>query len=244
MNVAPMPLPPSEAMDLFADTRSRTQALVAPLCPEDTMLQSMEDASPVKWHLAHTTWFFEEFILKPRVADYVSPDDRFAFLFNSYYTQAGPRHARDRRGLVSRPEGNAVRDYRAHVDESLASLLSAQRDDGDDIAALVELGCHHEMQHQELLVTDLLHGFSFNPLMPAYKDPEPLPVTSEVPLSFTRHDGGLIEIGHDGQGFALIARVRATRPGSTRSRSPTVPSPTATGSLSWMTAATATRASG
>lgn len=197
-----LPLAPSEAMRLFTTTRARTQALAAPLSPEDTMLQSMEDASPAKWHLAHTTWFFEEFILKPRVADYTSPDDRFAFLFNSYYTQAGPRHARDRRGLVSRPDGEAVRGYRAHVEDSLDRLMDADRDDAEEIAALVELGCHHEMQHQELLITDLLHGLSFNPLLPAYKDPEPLAVTSEVPLTFKRHPGGLVEIGHDGAGFA------------------------------------------
>lgn len=164
------------------------------------MLQSMEDASPVKWHLAHTTWFFEEFILKPHVSGYVSPDDRFAFLFNSYYTQAGPRHARDRRGMVSRPDCAEVAGYRAHVDAAMEELLSAT-DDGA-IAGLVELGCHHEMQHQELLVTDLLHGLSFNPLLPTYRDPEPLPVTSEVPLTFTRHDGGLTQVGHDGVGFA------------------------------------------
>ncbi len=202
MKTALAPLATNEAMDLFARTRARSEALAAPLCPEDTMLQSMEDASPVKWHLAHTTWFFEEFILKPRVPQYVSPDDRFAFLFNSYYTQAGPRHARDKRGLVSRPDGDAVRAYRAHVEDSLATLLTRRREDADEIAGLVELGCHHEMQHQELLVTDLLHGLSHNPLLPVYIEPEPLPVTSQTPLTFTRHDGGLTEIGHDGEGFA------------------------------------------
>jgi len=152
--------------------------------------------------LVQENWFFEEFILKPRVANYVSPDDSFAFLFNSYYTQAGPRHARDKRGLVSRPDGAGVRDYRSHVEDSLASLLSAGRDDTDDIAALVELGCHHEMQHQELLVTDLLHGLSFNPLLPVYKAPVPLSVTHEVPQEFLRQEGGLIEIGHEGNEFS------------------------------------------
>ncbi|WP_299552352.1 ergothioneine biosynthesis protein EgtB [uncultured Tateyamaria sp.] len=195
-------LAPNKVVDLFSRTRARTDALAAPLTAEDMMLQSMEDASPAKWHLAHTTWFFEEFILKPRMPGYTSPDDRFAFLFNSYYTQAGPRHARDRRGLVSRPGVQDVESYRAHVEDSVADLLASSRDDADDIAALVELGCHHEMQHQELLVTDVLHGLSFNPLLPVYKDPEPLPVSSEVPLTFTRHNGGLVEIGHDGAGFA------------------------------------------
>lgn len=185
--------------DLFRHVRSQTETLSAPLSPEDSMLQSMEDASPIKWHLAHTTWFYEEFIIRPNDPGYVSPDDRFAFLFNSYYEQAGPRHARDKRGLVSRPSLSEVRSYRAHVDDAMARLL----DVGDDaITALAELGCHHEMQHQELMMTDLLHGLSHNPLLPTYRDPEPMPVASELPLSFIAHEGGLVEIGHQGDGFA------------------------------------------
>ncbi|ODM43447.1 ergothioneine biosynthesis protein EgtB [Cereibacter johrii] len=194
------PLSRSHAQDLFARTRAMTARLAQPLAPEDMMLQSMEDASPAKWHLAHTTWFFEEFILKPHAPGYRSPDDRFAFLFNSYYVQAGPRHARAKRGLVSRPGVQAVLDYRAHVDEALGTLL--ERSDDPEVATLAELGCHHEMQHQELLVTDLLHAFSYNPLLPAYRDPEPMAVTAEEPLRFTRHEGGLVEIGHAGGGFA------------------------------------------
>jgi ergothioneine biosynthesis protein EgtB len=193
---------PEVADDLFQQTRARTEALVAPLAPEDMMLQSMEDASPAKWHLAHTTWFFEEFILKPRSESYRSPDERFAFLFNSYYVQAGPRHARDKRGLVSRPDVQEVMSYRAHVTGALTDLIAAAREDADEIAEMVELGCHHEMQHQELLVTDLLHAFSHNPLLPSYRDPQPMPVTEEMPLSFTRHGGGLCDIGHGGAGFA------------------------------------------
>lgn len=191
-----------EIQALFASVRARTDALVEPLAPEDMMIQSMTDASPAKWHLAHTTWFFEEFILKPRVASYRSPDDRFAFLFNSYYVQAGPRHARDKRGLVSRPDGKAVREFRRVVDDAIQTLLTEDRDDRDEIAELVELGCHHEMQHQELLVTDLLHGLSYNPLLPTYREPGPAAVTQEVPLTWTRHAGGLTEIGHNGEGFA------------------------------------------
>ncbi|SFE54529.1 ergothioneine biosynthesis protein EgtB [Sulfitobacter brevis] len=187
---------------LFDRTRTQTTKLVAPLLPEDMMLQSMEDASPAKWHLAHTTWFFEEFILKPFLPGYASPDDRFAFLFNSYYVTAGPRHARDRRGLVSRPDNADVRAYREHVDGAMAELIALERDNTPEILDLIELGCHHEMQHQELLVTDLLHGLSFNPLLPVYREPEPMPVTTEVPLTWSRHDGGVIEIGHDGNGFA------------------------------------------
>lgn len=192
----------AEVGALFARVRTQTDALVAPLTPEDTVLQSMTDASPPKWHLAHTTWFFEEFILKPRVPNYTSPDDRFAFLFNSYYVQAGPRHARDKRGMLSRPSGADVAAYRAHVEDAIASLMASGRDDLEDISPLVELGCHHEMQHQELLITDLLHALSYNPLLPAYRDPEPMPVEGELALKFIRHDGGLVEIGHSGTGFA------------------------------------------
>ncbi|MEL7184544.1 MAG: ergothioneine biosynthesis protein EgtB, partial [Pseudomonadota bacterium] len=201
MSLAATTLAPSDILDLFQRTRRRTDRLAAPLLPEDMMLQSMEDASPAKWHLAHTSWFFEEFILRPHAPGSVSPDDRFARLFNSYYVQAGPRHARDQRGLVSRPDCAEVAKYRAHVDDAICTLLD--REDGAvvKIAKLVELGCHHEMQQQELLVTDLLHGLSFNPLMPAYKDPEPLELKSEVPLTWTDHPGGLVEIGHDGVGF-------------------------------------------
>ncbi len=202
MDIAPHPTPNPNAettAKLFKHTRAQTTDIAAPLSDADMMLQSMEDASPAKWHLAHTTWFFEEFILKPHVPEYRSPDDRFAFLFNSYYVQAGPRHARDKRGLVSRPGVAEVMDYRAHVDAAMGKLLAQGR---EDIAELAELGCHHEMQHQELLVTDLLHGLSFNPLLPAYRDPEPMPVTADVPLTFTSHDGGLVEIGHGGAGFA------------------------------------------
>ncbi|MEM8836802.1 MAG: ergothioneine biosynthesis protein EgtB [Pseudomonadota bacterium] len=187
---------------MFDDVRQQTTDLVAGLRPEDMMLQSMEDASPAKWHLAHTTWFFEEFILKPHVAAYKSPDERFAFLFNSYYVQAGPRHARSKRGLISDPNVDDIASYRDHVDAEMRDLIAS---DGfnSDLAALVELGCHHEMQHQELLVTDLLHGLSFNPLMPIYHDPEPMPVCSEMPLGWIEHDGGLSEIGHEGSGFSF-----------------------------------------
>jgi ergothioneine biosynthesis protein EgtB len=201
MTKAAAPLASPDLPSLFQTTRARTNALVASLAPEDMMLQSMEDASPAKWHLAHTTWFFEQFILREWLPDYRAIDDRFAFLFNSYYVQAGPRHARDKRGLISRPDGAAVQAYRAHVDEAMSSLIAANADD-ELLMERVELGCHHEMQHQELLVTDLLHGLSFNPLLPAYRDPEPMPVTQEVPLSYTAHQGGLVEIGHQGGGFA------------------------------------------
>ncbi len=189
--------------DLVKRVRAQSAALVADLSPEDMMLQSMEDASPAKWHLAHTTWFFEEFILRKHLPGYASPDDRFAELFNSYYVQAGPRHARDKRGLVSRPGVADVLSYRAHVDAALGDLLASGAGDADTIRTLAELGCHHEMQHQELLVTDLLHALSYNPLMPAYVAPEPMPVWDAVDLAFLPYDGGLRDIGHEGDGFAF-----------------------------------------
>lgn len=182
--------------------RKRSMQLVIGLTPEDMMLQSMEDASPAKWHLAHTTWFFEEFILKVKDADYVSPDERFAFLFNSYYVNAGPRHARSQRGLISTPDVNSVMAYRDHVDDAISDLCTQVRDDKKELLDLVELGCHHEMQHQELLVTDLLHGFSYNLLLPAFSAPEPMSVRDAVPLNWIEHEGGLFEIGHDGNGFS------------------------------------------
>ncbi len=192
----------SAAHDLYVATRARSEALAAGLSPEDMVLQSMEDASPVNWHLAHTSWFFEEFILKQRAPDYASPDPRFAFLFNSYYVQAGPRHARARRGLISRPTVADVQAYRRHVDAAMATLMTQERDDAGEIAELATLGCHHEMQHQELLVADLLHALSHNPLLPAYRAPSPAPVSGETPLDWLPFVGGLTEIGHQGDAFA------------------------------------------
>ncbi len=189
-------------ISLYHSVRARSEALVEGLSPEDMTLQSMEDASPAKWHLAHTSWFFEEFILKPRVSGYKSPDERFAFLFNSYYVQAGPRHTRSKRGMLSRPLVSEVLEYRAHVDEAMRLLLDEERHDSEEIQGLTELGCHHEMQHQELLVTDLLHALSHNPLLPAYRAPEPIKLSNEQPLGWIDHEGGLVEIGHDGNGFA------------------------------------------
>lgn len=193
----------SEAKELFNSVRRQTGALTETLLPEDMMLQSMEDASPAKWHLAHTSWFFEEFILRRFDRGYSSPDDRFAFLFNSYYVQAGPRHARDKRGLISRPGLAAVHDYREHIDDAILQLLEGPMGEQEDIHNLLTLGCHHEMQHQELLLTDLLHGFSYNPLLPIYRDPAPMPVSKQTPVRFTNYPGGMTDIGETGDGFAF-----------------------------------------
>lgn len=196
--------PGSGSSDLFDQVRARTLALTEPLSPEDMGLQSMEDTSPPKWHLAHTTWFFEEFILKPYLPGYQPADERFAVLFNSYYVQAGPRHTRSKRGLLSRPSVSEVFDYRSHVEDALKDGLvrGAFSKAMPEIEDLITLGCHHEMQHQELLVTDLLHALSFNPLLPAYTLAKSAPVAAIKELSWTFHDGGLTEIGHDGNGFA------------------------------------------
>ncbi|CAN5723764.1 ergothioneine biosynthesis protein EgtB [soil metagenome] len=191
----------SEALGLFERTRARSRDLVAGLRPEDMVVQSMEDASPTNWHLAHTSWFFEQFILRDHQPGYASPDDRFAFLFNSYYVQAGPRHARSRRGLITRPSVEDVLAFRAHVDAAMQRLLAAGP--APEVAARAVLGCHHEMQHQELLLTDLIHALSFNPLLPAIRAPEPMPLGDAVPLDWTDHAGGIFEIGHDGTGFAF-----------------------------------------
>ncbi len=193
----------SEVAELFNSVRRQMGALTETLLPEDMMLQSMEDASPAKWHLAHTSWFFEEFILRRFDKGYSSPDDRFAFLFNSYYVQAGPRHARDKRGLISRPGLTAVHDYREHIDEAVLQLLEGPVGEQEEIHKLLTLGCHHEMQHQELLLTDLLHGFSYNPLLPTYRDPAPMPVNRQTPLRFTNYPGGMTDIGEAGGGFAF-----------------------------------------
>ncbi|MGZ0186668.1 MAG: ergothioneine biosynthesis protein EgtB [Alphaproteobacteria bacterium] len=194
LRTAPLAIP-----DLFNQTRNRTEMLVSGLEIEDMVAQSMEDASPTKWHLAHTTWFFEEFVLRPYAKGYQSPDDRFAYLFNSYYVQAGPRYARHQRGLVSRPTVAEVMAYRAGVDDAVAALVTA----GDAPLDLVELGCHHEMQHQELLLTDLLHLLSHNPLDPAYKAPAPVALATPAEIDWVNFPGGLLHIGHEGDDFAF-----------------------------------------
>ncbi|SFS05996.1 ergothioneine biosynthesis protein EgtB [Sphingomonas jatrophae] len=185
----------------FAATRALSLALVDPLSDADATVQSMPDASPAKWHLAHTTWFFETFVLRDHVAGYEAFDPRFAFLFNSYYEAEGARHARDRRGLLTRPTLDGVRAWRAAVDAALARALPRLP---ADAVALVELGIHHEQQHQELLLTDILHLFGENPLAPAIWDrPRPAPAVHPGPIRWIEGRQGIVEIGHDGGGFAF-----------------------------------------
>jgi ergothioneine biosynthesis protein EgtB len=177
--------------------------LAAPLSDADATVQSMPDASPAKWHLAHTSWFFEKMVLVPHLTGYRSFDERFNFLFNSYYESIGARQPRPLRGLLSRPSLDVVLGYREHVDAAMASLL--KRAPAESVLRIIELGCHHEQQHQELLLTDILHLFAQNPLRPAYQDSVPLPVEfgEKAKPSYKSFPGGLLEIGHDGSGFAF-----------------------------------------
>ncbi len=211
---SPEPLDPPEASQDLARSceavRRHTEHLAASLSAEDQCVQSMPDASPTKWHRAHTSWFFEQFVLEPHLPGYRRFDEAFSFLFNSYYEAVGPRHPRPMRGLLTRPDCAHVARYRAHVDAALARLLGAPV--GPALHELVTLGLHHEQQHQELLVTDALHALAQNPLcwrpapagsgiavLPGWSAPAAAP----GPTRFVEHAGGLARIGHAGEGFGF-----------------------------------------
>ena len=187
------------ASHLFA-TRKLTLDLAAPLSDADATIQPFPDASPAKWHLAHTTWFFETFVLRDHAFGYTPFDERYAFLFNSYYEAEGPRHARPRRGMLSRPSLDEVRAYRAHTDEALERALP---DLPPPALALIELGINHEQQHQELFLTDILATLAENPLEPAYGELPPSACFTVEPLSWHRGRDGIIEIGAPEEGFAF-----------------------------------------
>jgi ergothioneine biosynthesis protein EgtB len=191
--------------DRFAAIRQQSESLAANLSPEDQAIQSMPDVSPTKWHLAHTSWFFETFILGPFDPAHRVFDPDFAYLFNSYYEAVGPRHPRPHRGLLSRPTVDAVGAYRDHVTAAMLRLIEeAGEAVWREIVPLIELGLHHEQQHQELILMDIKHVFSVNPLLPAYQAPRPYGIPSAPPAaSWVEFAGGLEEIGHDGQGFAF-----------------------------------------
>ncbi|MFJ3487243.1 ergothioneine biosynthesis protein EgtB [Pseudomonas sp. NPDC090202] len=184
----------------YQSVRSHTERLVAPLSAEDMVVQSMPDASPAKWHMAHTTWFFETFLLAPNIPDYTAFDPAFGYLFNSYYEAVGPRHPRPQRGLMTRPGVEQVLAYRKHVDEHMAALLMSGV--SAEMTSLIELGLAHEEQHQELLLMDILHLFSLSSLKPAYNRDWPADQGGRrgrfKPLS-----AGLTQIGHGGRGFAF-----------------------------------------
>jgi ergothioneine biosynthesis protein EgtB len=184
----------------YGAVRDATEALARPLSAEDQTVQSMADASPTKWHRAHTTWFFETFVLRPHAPGYRPYDERFFYLFNSYYEAIGPRHERPSRGLITRPGIAEVAAYRAHVDAAMAELLRAPT---PEVAGLVELGLHHEQQHQELLLTDIKHAFGTNPFAPVY-EPAPARAGAAAPaLGWLDLPAGIRQIGHDGSGFAF-----------------------------------------
>jgi len=190
----------SALKDRLLSVRARTLALVAGLSAEDMVVQSMPDASPVKWHLAHTTWFFETFVLVPHAGRApVNPD--WGYLFNSYYDAVGPRHPRPRRGLLTRPPVAEVLAWRSAVDAALADLLEAEVPPA--VLDLLELGLNHEQQHQELILTDVKHLLSGNSLRPAWRTPADTAPGPVPPLGWVAHPGGLVEIGHGGGGFAF-----------------------------------------
>ena len=184
----------------YLEVRALSEELAAPLSDADATIQSMPDASPAKWHLAHTTWFFETFLLRDNLPGYTRFDERWPFLFNSYYEAEGPRHSRAARGMLSRPTLDELLAYRAHVDGAMAGLL-----DRPEHAALIELGSAHEQQHQELLLTDLKHALSLNPLGPDYLGAGAAP-RSDRPSGkpgWLEHPGGIARIGHEGDAFAF-----------------------------------------
>ncbi len=196
-------------LENFQQVRAHSLALAAPLSAEDQCVQSMPDTSPTKWHLAHTSWFFEAVVLQPHEPSYRPFDERFAFLFNSYYESLGPRHPRPQRGLLTRPSLEEVHAFRAHVDEAIADFTGHAGEQAWTAAApLLELGLQHEQQHQELILTDILHTLGCNPLLPAYRRAErPLRLASGATAlagpRWLHHPGGVAEVGHDGAGFAF-----------------------------------------
>ncbi len=189
--------------DRFHQIRNFTNALCAGLEPEDCVVQSMPDVSPTKWHLAHTTWFFETFILKKFVPGYRAEIPEYAYLFNSYYNAAGDMHRRDLRGLISRPTVSQAQRYRASVDSHIDDLLSSPDESLlDEMEAILVLGFHHEQQHQELLITDIKHVLAQNPLNPVFRAAEERTATECRPCRFIDFEETVTAIGHDGDGFA------------------------------------------
>src|SRR5689334_10402905 len=183
----------STLADRFSEVREATLRLAAPLSAEDAVVQSMPDASPAKWHLAHTTWFFETFVLAPHLLGYAPYDERWGYLFNSYYEAVGPRHPRPSRGLLSRPSLDEVRAYRRAVDEvALSALARGAFDAEPSVLDVLELGLNHEEQHQELLLTDIQHAFFANPLRPVYREASrPAARAAESAKAWVAHSGGV-----------------------------------------------------
>jgi len=206
--IAPIPLPLDEVRaswrEAFRRVRGETERRASHLSAEDQIVQSMADASPAKWHRAHVTWFFEQFLLVPNDPAYRIFDPRFPFLFNSYYVAAGPRHARPQRGLITRPNGEDVAGYRAHVDAAVERLIEqVPSADAERVFAILEIGLHHEQQHQELLLTDILHAFAQNPTDPVYDSAWQPPRATQGPRGFVDVSAGIHSIGHEGESFCF-----------------------------------------
>ena len=190
--------------DALRQVRAETERRASYLSAEDQTVQSMADASPAKWHRAHVTWFFEQFLLVPHLRDYKIFDERFPFLFNSYYVAAGPRHARPQRGLITRPDGGDVAGYRAHVDAAVERLIeTAPDDEAERVFSILQIGLNHEQQHQELLLTDILHAFAQNPTDPAYDPDWAMPSPASGPRGFVAVPSGVHAIGHAGSSFCF-----------------------------------------
>ncbi len=195
---------PQQLLDKYVRVRAFTEDLCSTLAVEDYVVQSMTDVSPTKWHICHVTWFFEQFVLGAAIPEYRSPNPQFAYLFNSYYVQAGPRYLRPRRGLLTRPTVEEAFRYRAHVDRAMEELIVEA---GDDLfarlAPVIELGLNHEQQHQELILTDIKHVFAQNPLFPVFRERKTIDYAPQLSaLEWVGFDDGVYEIGHDGGGFA------------------------------------------
>jgi ergothioneine biosynthesis protein EgtB len=191
---------PTDLRTRFREVRAFTESLAAPLSAEDQTVQTMPDVSPTKWHRAHTTWFFETFVLGVHAPGHTPFDPAYGYLFNSYYEGVGPRHARPQRGLLTRPGIAEIAAYREAVDGSMDEFLAAGPE--GEVAALIELGLNHEQQHQELLLMDVKHVLATNPLLPAYVDARPAPVADPADGWIT-HPGGVVAVGHDGDGFSF-----------------------------------------
>lgn len=190
--------------DEYLRVRAQTCALAEPLSEEDCQLQSMPDCSPVKWHLAHTTWFFETFILSRWQTNWTPFHPQYRMLFNSYYNAIGARHPRPQRGLLSRPPLADIRRYRAVIDHAMSDLLDRLAGEDAELDQLVELGLNHEQQHQELILTDIKHALSMNPIKPAYAPLTQVAASVDVvPLQWAHYDGGRCRIGHESSGFAF-----------------------------------------
>jgi ergothioneine biosynthesis protein EgtB len=199
-----LPSLPADLESNLLAARHLTEVLAAPLSDEDQTVQANPDASPTKWHLAHTSWFFETFVLAPHHAGYQVFDPRYNYCFNSYYEAHGARHPRTERGLLTRPAASDIRRYRNHVDEALQRLFASGKAYEPQVASLLEIGLHHEQQHQELLLTDILSLFAANPLRPAYNEALATQCERQAarPMGWVSFSGGLYTIGHDAPTFA------------------------------------------